>query len=51
MERDKAAGLRKQLLDADGSLKGSLLVVIEQKRFMDSSQLYLEILDYKPQTE
>lgn len=51
MERDKAAGLRKQLLDADGSLKGSFLVVIEQKRFMDSSQLYLEILDYKPQTE
>ena len=52
MERTRATELRKQLLAADGSLKGRFLVVISRQRFEKSSgELLLELLDYRPLAE
>jgi hypothetical protein len=50
MERSKATGLRKQLVDAGGSLKGFFGVVLLKSRYRDSGigDLTLELLDYRP---
>ena len=50
MERTKAAALRKQLLDAGGSLKGSFLVVVLKIRYDASTGNHdvYELLDYRP---
>ena len=48
MKRERAAGLRQQLLDSGGSLDGLYLVVIDSARFDDSLSLHLELLDCKP---
>jgi hypothetical protein len=51
MQRENAASLRQQLLDAGGSLKGIFIVVIDTGRFEDSANLYLEVLGYMPPIE
>lgn len=50
MERSKAAALRKQLVDAGGSLKGFFAVVLLKNRYRDNGigDLLLELLDYRP---
>ena len=50
MERAKAAGLRKQLVDAGGSLKGFFSVILLKARYRDNGtgDLLLELLDYRP---
>ena len=47
MERAKAADLRKQVVEAGGSLKGSFLVVVLKSRY-EGNSLDFEILDYRP---
>lgn len=51
MQRENAASLRQQLLDAGGSLKGIFIVVIDTGRFEDTANLYLEVLGYMPPIE
>ena len=48
MLRENAAGLRNQILDAGGALKGFFIVVIDAGRFKDTADLHLEVLGYMP---
>ena len=50
MDRTKAAGLRKQLVDSGSALKGSFLVIILPERYT-GKHFQLELLDYKPSIE
>ena len=52
MTRAKAADLRKQLLDAGGSLKGRFAVVVSGKRYDNNvNGLLLELLQFGPSAE
>jgi len=48
MLKEKAEGVREQLLKAGGALKGSFTVVIDPDRFENASDLYLELLIVSP---
>ena len=48
MERERAANIRQQLLDAGGALKGNFSVLIIKQRYEKTSDLYVELVDVVP---
>jgi hypothetical protein len=48
MLKEKAAGIREQILKAGGALRGSFTVVIDPSRFENAPELLLELLNVEP---